>query len=225
MKVLLIATAALALVALTSPSCAATGDGSTDGPSATYNWGGFYAGVNAGYAWGDHGFDTPGFSAEYSADGAIAGGTIGFNVDTGNWIVGFETDFDWSDMNGGIACGPALNCSSKLDSLGTTRIRVGYDVGETIGTGPLYLYGTAGFAYGETELKQAGGPGENSDRKMVSGGTYGGGAEYALGGAWSAKAEYLRVDIGASNYELGGTPARGDIRDIDLVKAGINYRF
>lgn len=225
MKKLLAATAALAFVAIASPSFAATGDGSTDGPYATYNWGGFYAGINGGYGWGVQEFDMPGISASYNANGAVLGGTLGFNIDSGDWIFGFETDFDWSDMRGGVGCGPALNCSSKLDSLGTARIRVGYDIGSLVGTGPLLVYGTGGFAYGESKLKQSGGAGENSDHKMVTGGAYGAGAEYAIDKNWSVKAEYLRVDIGSDDYELGGSPARGDIRPIDLARAGINYNF
>ena len=59
--------------------------------------------------------------------------------------------------------------------------------------------------------------------------TAGFGAEYALGGNWSVKAEYLRVMLGDTtvNVPFTASDVTGSIKvsqDIDLIRAGINYK-
>jgi len=57
---------------------------------------------------------------------------------------------------------------------------------------------------------------------------------YALGGNWSVKAEYLRVMLGDTTVNVPFDPANsafgetGTIKvsqNIDLIRAGINYKF
>jgi outer membrane immunogenic protein len=59
--------------------------------------------------------------------------------------------------------------------------------------------------------------------KWHNGWTVGGGIEYAFAPNWSAKLEYLFVDLGDKVYPLG-TPDRVDVQT-HLVRAGLNYRF
>ena len=57
--------------------------------------------------------------------------------------------------------------------------------------------------------------------------TVGAGVEWALLDNWTAKVEYLYLDLGNATY-LGGSSAPGGF-DVDLtahtVKVGLNYRF
>ena len=70
-----------------------------------------------------------------------------------------------------------------------------------------------------------------SDTKY--GWTAGFGAEYALGANWSVKAEYLRVMLGdttpkCTDRSIFWTGQHGSLKvsqDIDLIRAGINYKF
>jgi outer membrane immunogenic protein len=55
------------------------------------------------------------------------------------------------------------------------------------------VYGTGGAAFGDIQANFSNDPVTTS---TVTGWTAGGGAEYALGSGWSAKAEYLFVDLG-----------------------------
>ncbi len=63
--------------------------------------------------------------------------------------------------------------------------------------------------------------------------TAGFGTEYALGGNWSVKAEYLRVMLGDTTANVpidqffgpGSTGSLKVSQDIDLIRAGINYKF
>jgi len=62
-----------------------------------------------------------------------------------------------------------------------------------------------------------------------SGWTIGGGAELALGPNWSARLEYLYVDLGTVNSTIvvPGAPSLTDSArfQMNVVRAGVNYRF
>ena len=52
---------------------------------------------------------------------------------------------------------------------------------------------------------------------------FGGGIEWALTHAWSLKAEYLRADLGNKlTYNL---PEKVSLKNLDIVRVGLNYRF
>jgi outer membrane immunogenic protein len=91
-------------------------------PTCDYSWTGFYLGVNVGYGWGnaDTRFDplpTPAIffdllpqSHDADPDGVIGGGQVGFNWEWSKWLIlGVETDFQGSDMNGTTTVAPFLN--------------------------------------------------------------------------------------------------------------------
>lgn len=63
----------------------------------------------------------------------------------------------------------------------------------------------------------------------ISGWTVGGGVELALGPNWSAKLEYLYVDLGTVNNTIvvtGGPSLTDSARiQMNVVRAGVNYRF
>jgi len=94
-------------------------------------------------------------SASFNITGAIAGGQIGYNWQLNqNWLVGLETDVDWSGING--RSGPSnfiLNsygpgptqffATEKINWFGTLRARVGF-----VPINPLLVYATGGLAYG-----------------------------------------------------------------------------
>ena len=60
-----------------------------------------------------------------------------------------------------------------------------------------------------------------------AGWTAGGGIEFALPGNWTAKAEYLHVDLGRFNCgaNCNGTPTDNVSMHDNVVRAGVNYRF
>jgi outer membrane immunogenic protein len=69
-------------------------------------------------------------------------------------------------------------------------------------------------------------PGFAGGTSTNAGWTLGGGVEFALPGNWSAKAEYLRVDLGSFNC-TGCTPApAGNVSlQENVFRAGVNYHF
>ncbi len=202
-------------------------------PEPVYSWTGFYVGANAGYGWKDPTVTvTPNDGASRVVTSGLLGGAppASFNINGGlgglqagynwqfkqNWLLGFETDFDWSRIRGaGVAGSPSnFQASENVRWFGTVRGRVGF-----LPTNSLLVYGTGGFAYGRVDENVAfNGPtglgvffpptnvgfmcnaGPNcflgSSSRTATGWTAGGGFEYALWNNISVKAEYLYVNLG-----------------------------
>ena len=230
-KFLLATTAAVALAA---PAQAA--DMPVKAPpaavvAATYNWTGFYVGIVGGGAWADtrHTNNVNGAnSGTHRISGGLFGGTYGYNAQFGSWVLGLEGDFSWSgidssfnDNNGSTFCTTPLQCQTSLRWFGTDRARLGYAWNN------LLAYGTAGVAYGKvrgTITNSIFATGENTRVGFI----YGGGFEWGFAPAWSAKAEYLRTDLG--DKATYGTAAFPQIENVSLKKLnifrfGLNYRF
>jgi outer membrane immunogenic protein len=193
---------------------------------AAYNWSGFYVGGNVGYAWGDVGSNLGGSS---DIDGWFAGGQIGWNWQAAGspWVFGLELDSQWANIenNATVTAGNIVATAfSQLDYFGTARVRVGYAFDRAM------LYATGGVAWAHNEIGvnvAAGGfaAGVVSDNTHV-GWTVGGGVEWALVDNWSAKVEYLYLDLGSEQYfgGVGGAGFDADLR-AHTVKVGLNYRF
>ncbi|MEP7031273.1 MAG: outer membrane protein [Pseudolabrys sp.] len=183
---------------------------------AYMNWSGFYIGLNAGYGFGTSNWTSPGFSPDFQPKGFIAGGTIGYNFQTGSWVWGLEGDFDYSGMKGtnDTVCAPS--CETKNTWLGTGRVRLGY-----AGWNGWLPYITGGAAIGNLTIAQGA-----SFSKTKVGWTAGAGLEYALLSNWSVKGEYLYVDLGNSTCPATDCGAPIDFTfKAHLVKLGLNYRF
>src|SRR4051812_37919129 len=79
------------------------------------SWNGFYVGGNVGYGWGtaasDYSVSIAGLaSVPLSSDsaklrGVIAGGQLGYNIQTGNMVFGIEGDAQYSGQKGDSGAG------------------------------------------------------------------------------------------------------------------------
>jgi len=209
--------------------------------TAAYNWSGFYLGVEGGYGWGHSDQTDPGIPApppvvltpppvgdgHFGVHGWLAGGTAGYNWQMGPWVFGLEGDYSWSDISGSSqACGPAFAlhaCGTKLDSLGTFRGRIGYAAGQT---GNVLLYATGGLAVGDVHAWDALTPASGSS--FEAGWTVGAGVEFAFAPQWTAKIEYLYVDLGKHQlFNIINSPVVPETVSFttNIVRAGVNYHF
>jgi outer membrane immunogenic protein len=94
------------------------------------------------------------------------------------------------------------------------------------------VYGTAGAAFGDVRANFTDDPVSSATK---AGWTAGGGVEFALDRNWSAKAEYLFVDLGNGScmvacaiVNANGPPLIPGVAvrfDESLIRAGIDYRF
>ena len=83
-------------------------------------------------------------------------------------------------------------------------------------------YITGGGAFGNFN---ASAPGLAGGSTTNAGWTLGAGLEFAIAGNWTAKAEYLYVDLG--RFNCGGCGAATDNVSFNtiLFRGGVNYRF
>jgi outer membrane immunogenic protein len=148
----------------------------------------------------------------------LIGGTLGYNWQNGQVVWGLETDLDWSGVKGDGNCSRGSNCEVKNDWLGTARVRLGLAMDRWM------PYLTGGLAYGDVKADVTGTHGA-SDTRL--GWTIGGGVEYAIAPPWTAKLEYLYVDLGDFDCgtRCGGTRPDNVGFHSHQVRAGLNYRF
>jgi outer membrane immunogenic protein len=186
---------------------------------AYYNWTGFYVGINGGYGWGTSDWTTPAVSPK--PKGGLFGGTLGYNYQVGSIVYGIEGDFDWADIKGNVACAGVVTCETKNSWLATFRGRLGYAFDRWL------PYFTGGGAYGNVKATTSapilGGITSASSNQL--GWTVGAGLEYAFLGNWSAKIEYLYVDLG--KFDTGFTapiPDNVSLKE-NIIRAGLNYKF
>jgi len=199
--------------------------------AAAYNWTGFYAGLNAGYAFGREtstasaGGGIFSISNSSAYDGFLGGGQLGYNAQFGSLVVGVEGDIQYADVGGKFSVlvpGVGGNFeTNKLNAFGTVRGRVGFAFDRVL------VYGTGGFAAGRNTFTLSDAVGTSVDDSAThTGWAAGAGLEYGIRENWSVKAEYLHVDLGSKDYFSGiGLVVFQSRMKFDIARAGVNYRF
>jgi outer membrane immunogenic protein len=186
---------------------------------SVYDWSGFYLGINGGYGWGQSSFDgLTGTLGNFNTAGWVAGGTAGYNLQYGRAVFGLEGDIDWSNINGSAACvGGSATCQVQNDWLATARGRFGFAFDRFL------PFVTGGLAVGDINANV---PGLGSMTTTNAGWTVGGGLEVGLSKNWTAKAEYLYVNLGSMNCGTActGTPSNVGLTT-SLVRGGVNFKF
>ena len=170
-------------------------------PLNVFSWAGPYLGGNLGWAWGsvDNNLTKPsGFA------GGVQGG---YNWQTGPWVFGVEGDLEATGASDTFAPWKFSN-----PWFGTVRGRAGYAFNN------ILLYGTAGLAFGELKGETFG----LAETHTNAGWTVGLGAEFGLSQNWSAKLEYLYVNLNDSNFTITGV--QNGYR-FGTLRAGVNYHF
>lgn len=125
MKKLFLTTVALAAIATSASAADLTARPYTKAPAvvaAVYDWSGFYIGANGG--WGSQRDCRTNVTTAFDigchdADGAAAGGQIGYRWQSSSWVFGLEAQGDWADISGSRINNTGLNdVRSKVDALG-----------------------------------------------------------------------------------------------------------
>ena len=186
---------------------------------APYSWTGFYVGINGGGGWGKSSWSNSYGTADADLSGGLAGGTLGYNYQMGQAMFGLEGDVDWSDIRGSTSTGicAGSSCETRNSWLATARGRIGYAFDRVM------PYVTGGAAFGDIKTTPAG---YGTTTTTKTGWTVGGGAEFAIAGPWTAKVEYLYVDLGKGSCSAANCGVDTDASfTTNLVRAGINFRF
>lgn len=198
--------AGIAVVMATGAQAADIGRGSYQPYSpppvmARYSWMGPYLGVNLGYQWGE----TTNNPTEPA--GIMGGLQAGYNFQSGQFVFGGEADIQLSGAEDTFAPWKFSN-----PWFGTLRGRAGYALNN------ILFYGTGGFAYGNVKGEFLG----LDESRTHYGWTVGLGAEVGLTQNWSAKVEYLYVDLAERGYTVTGTE---NGLESNVLRFGVNYRF
>jgi outer membrane immunogenic protein len=170
-------------------------------PASVYNWTGLYAGLNLGYEWGKV------TNSSIDPSGVAGGGQIGYNWQIGQFVFGGETDIQASAADDTFAPYKFSN-----PWFGTLRGRAGFAINNVL------LYGTLGLAYGGLKAQL----GSVDESKTLVGWTGGVGMEVGFTPNWSAKVEYLYMDLGNRFYTLTGAD---NGLQASYLRLGVNYHF
>jgi outer membrane immunogenic protein len=123
------------------------------------------------------------------------------------FVFGLETDIQASAADDTFAPYKFSN-----PWFGTLRGRAGFAINNVM------LYGTAGLAYGELKGEFFG----LEENKTLVGWTAGAGIEYGFTQNWSAKLEYLYMDLGSRAYSITGVD---NGLHSSFLRLGVNYHF
>lgn len=170
-------------------------------PASIYNWTGPYAGLNLGYQWAKVTNNVT------EPSGIAGGGQLGYNWQLGQFVFGLETDIQASAADDTFAPYKFSN-----PWFGTLRARIGYAINNVM------LYGTGGLAYGELKGEFFG----LEEDKTLVGWTAGAGIEYGFTQNWSAKLEYLYMDLASRTYSITGVD---NGLHSSFLRLGVNYHF
>ena len=192
-----------------------------------YNWGGIYVGINGGWGWGNGKWTAStgigSVSANANDNGGIVGATFGFNYQMNAFVFGVEGDWDYSGINTGTTsnlCTFTSNCQTGNNWLSTLRGRFGWAADSVL------FYGTAGGAFANVQTTLTG----TTTTHTQAGWTAGLGAEWAFANNWTAKVEYLYVNLGNGSVTCttacGGGPIPVSVGLTEnLFRVGVNYKF
>ena len=209
-------------------------------------------------------------SGRYNPTGWMFGGQIGYNWQVSSFVFGLEADWQGSLQKasrdfctpaatiaffgaGADGFGYCLSGEQNITNFGTARVRAGADRHDTL------WYVTGGLAWGTVKESVAFAGAANttvfpaalqpgpflptaaSYSSTRIGWTLGAGVELMIAGGWSAKLEYLYVDLGsisntlpiAINPAFGPAFTVGGVANVtstsrvtdNIVRLGLNYRF
>src|SRR3954465_12457587 len=152
-------------------------------PLNAHSWARPYRGGNIGYAWGsvDNNPAKP--------SGFVGGVQGGYNWQNGPFVFGLEADIQAGGAND--RCAPWKFSNPWF---GTVRGRAGYALNNVL------FYGTAGLAFGELRGQTFG----LTESHTIAGWAAGVGAEFGFAQNWTAKIEYLYVDLSNSRFAITG---------------------
>ena len=211
---------------------------------AVSTWTGPYAGLNAGWGFGKvtDPYVTPVLGSTKTS-GVLGGLQVGYNHQAGDFVLGVEADYAMANVKGDLArsindvalgnyrISGSVGFSSTLETFGTVRARAGVTMNSAL------FYATGGYALGRNKIKAIGSGSyitggvttalgdAGSDSKSVSGWVVGGGVEYAITSNISGKLEYLYADLGKATVFSRSWAANEVSTKVNILRAGVNYRF
>jgi outer membrane immunogenic protein len=182
-------------------------------PTLFYFWNGPYFGLHGGWGW----TSTKGLNAS----GDFGGGQLGYNYQTGNFVLGLEADGSFASIVSQevttLFLGVPNSIGYRDDGLASLRGRFG------VAMNGILIYGTAGGGWVHSKASNLLAASQGMSAQAWQGGwAAGGGVEYGFLPNWSVKVEYLHFGVGNTTYF--GTFNTGNV-GVESFKIGVNYLF
>lgn len=176
----------------------------------------------------------------YNLDASvIGGGTLGCNIQTGQWVFGVEGEGGYMSLRGSRF--DPNSAFLPLDTISSTRIGDWYGMitgraGVAFDRTLLYVKGGAAFVDHEVTTVDALLAGGNTitavGGKTKFAWTVGGGIEYAFASNWTIKGEYMYLGLKHTENACGVATIGGgvfcwshDVPGVHTAKIGLNYLF
>ncbi len=178
-------------------------------------WTGFYLGAAVGGSFGDSGISGDFGSGSIGTSGWNASVLAGYNWQVGRTVLGVETDLG-SGAFGGSASNGVFRQGLDVNALGSFRGRLGF-----LMTPSIMVYGTAGYAWANTDFGIDGG---DKTREWMNGYQLGLGTELMLNPKMTMRLEYLYTDFGDRTLTQSGL-TNNIGTDFHTVRAGLTFKF
>ena len=196
-------------------------------PVAYDAFSGPYLGINFGYGW-NLGTSADAFRAVPFADlkaspqGVLGGFQLGYGARVNQWLyLGLEGDADIAAMTGTSSIPGLITTISKDTWMASVRADVG-----VIPVGHALFYGTVGWGFGSGEFTVTDVTGNTASLSPTQNGlAWGGGFKVPLSANWVVDVKYLQYDFGDVTVTNANQFSFTTRDRIDVVRAGLNYKF
>lgn len=179
-----------------------------------YDWGGFYVGVNTGYAWTGVNSDGPAPAIDQRIGGFALGAFAGYNFFNDGWVYGIEADVKHDFNNDRFSSG-GTTYEAETNWGGSVRARLGYAFDRTL------IYGTGGWAFTNAALENV--TTGVKEKDTSHGWTVGAGVEQAFTDNVAGRLEYRYTDYRSSDiFQAAGRD--GDL-DSHSIMLGVSMKF
>jgi outer membrane immunogenic protein len=237
----MIKTAFAALVLSAGVLLSSTAARAADPIDPTYDWTGFYAGLQAGYGWSGADWTNTvsnsaftdyaiGTSDGHDMDGLVGGAQFGYNWQNQSLVLGAELSLLGSGIDGSSNSTVGVRddtISTSVDFLAMASLRAGLAIDNFL------PYVRAGYAGGSVDMNLSdtvGTAGTWQSDEWHHGFLVGVGAEYGVSSNLTLGIEYNYVHLQDKNHSATGSTALVDAYDVDiddmhLVTARLNWRF
>jgi len=188
-----------------------------------YDWGGYYGGINAGWAWGPTNwlYDVTRTTTAHQVSGGFGGFQTGYNFQIRSFVLGIEGDYEFANINGSSLCpNTAFLCHSKVRNIADIAGRIGFAWDRVL------VYAKGGEAWAFNRYDSIGNVRTVAGAETRAGWLGGVGIEYAYDPCWTVKAEYNYLDFGTKTVLRGSLGENIDVTQrLNVAKLGINYKF
>jgi outer membrane immunogenic protein len=197
-------------------------------------WSGFYFGGHIGGGWTNNGFSdplgviAPGGAVVSAKDSGFLGGVqLGYNWQYNWFVAGIQGDIGFTDFDASVAVPsvPAAVIENDTKWISTLTGRLGFTWDKSL----FYAKGGEAWVRNHYAVTIPALGGNATSHTTRPGYVAGAGWEYAFAPSWSGFLEYDYIGLNDKNITLSdpvfGPSLLGTKQNIQMVKAGVNFRF